>query len=311
MPEQRNLILAIVLSVTIIIAFQYFYELPRIKDAQQQEAIRTEQAVDEGRGATPARSRRSRPARPARRARPGPRQTARSEIIESADRVDLDNGRIRGSLSLTGGRIDNLILSDYQADHRAGLARRRPAQPAGLARALFRRVRLGLGRPGGARCPAATRSGSADRTELRPGQPVTLTWDNGEGLRFERAHRDRRRLHVHDHPAGRERRRRGGLALSLWPGQPLGHARDARLLHPARGPDRRAERQAGGDRLRRPAGGRQRSSCRAAAAGSASPTSTGWRRWCRIRRASSRANLSRQCGRRPGPLPGRLPAHRR
>ena len=47
MPEQRNLILAIVLSVTIIIAFQYFYELPRIKEAQQQQATRTEQAVDE------------------------------------------------------------------------------------------------------------------------------------------------------------------------------------------------------------------------------------------------------------------------
>ena len=47
MPEQRNLILAIVLSVTIIIAFQYFYELPRIKEAQRQEATRTEQTVEE------------------------------------------------------------------------------------------------------------------------------------------------------------------------------------------------------------------------------------------------------------------------
>ncbi len=27
---------------------------------------------------------------------------------------------------------------------------------------------------------------SADSTDLRPGHPVTLTWDNGEGLRFER-----------------------------------------------------------------------------------------------------------------------------
>ena len=67
MPDQRNLILAIVLSVTIIIAFQYFYELPRIKDAQRQEAIRTEQAVDEGRASRRA-MRRSRPAHPARRA---------------------------------------------------------------------------------------------------------------------------------------------------------------------------------------------------------------------------------------------------
>ncbi len=36
MPEQRNLILAIVLSVTIILAFQYFYELPRMKETQHQ-----------------------------------------------------------------------------------------------------------------------------------------------------------------------------------------------------------------------------------------------------------------------------------
>ena len=47
MPEQRNLILAIVLSVTIIIAFQYFYELPRIHDARQQQAVRTEQTIEE------------------------------------------------------------------------------------------------------------------------------------------------------------------------------------------------------------------------------------------------------------------------
>src|SRR5918994_1477653 len=46
MPEQRNLILAIVLSVTIIIAFQYFYELPRIKEAQRQQPQQTEQMTE-------------------------------------------------------------------------------------------------------------------------------------------------------------------------------------------------------------------------------------------------------------------------
>ncbi len=45
MPEQRNLILAIVLSVTIILAFQYFYELPRVKESQRQQAQRTEQTT--------------------------------------------------------------------------------------------------------------------------------------------------------------------------------------------------------------------------------------------------------------------------
>ena len=114
MPEQRNLILAIVLSVTIILAFQYFYELPRIKEAQRQEATPTEQAVDRG-GASDAWRRcgraQRRPARRARAGRPGQRP---QRDLAGAERVDLDNGRIHGSLALTGGRIDNVILSDYR-----------------------------------------------------------------------------------------------------------------------------------------------------------------------------------------------------
>ena len=113
MPEQRNLIMAIVLSVTIIIAFQYFYELPRIKDAQQQETVRTEQAVEEG-GQVLPRSATIAPSPPGATGPAQAPQTSPSEIIEGADRVEIDNGRVRGSFALTGARIDNLILSDYK-----------------------------------------------------------------------------------------------------------------------------------------------------------------------------------------------------
>ena len=207
-------------------------------------------------------------------------------MIESADRVDLDNGRIRGSFSLTGGRIDNLILSDYKLTTAPGSPDVALLSPPGSFEPYF--VEFGwVSVDQSVAVPGRDAVWSADRTELRPGQPVTLTWDNGEGLRFER------RVEIDDAYMFTITQRvvndgdAGGLALSLRPGQPLGHARDARLLHPARGPDRRAERPAGGDRLRRPAGRRPTSSCRAGAAGWASPTSTGWRRWCRIRRASS------------------------
>ena len=65
MPEQRNLILAIVLSVTIILAFQYFYELPRIKELQRQQPAPSEQvtAPEETARAGPARHRDARPRR--------------------------------------------------------------------------------------------------------------------------------------------------------------------------------------------------------------------------------------------------------
>ena len=37
MGDQRNLIVAIVFSVAIILGFQYFYELPRLRQAQEQQ----------------------------------------------------------------------------------------------------------------------------------------------------------------------------------------------------------------------------------------------------------------------------------
>ena len=184
MPEQRNLILAIVLSVTIIIAFQYFYELPRIKDAQQQEVVRTEQAVDEG-GQVIPRSDTIAPSLPGATGPAQAPQTSPSEIIAGADRVDIDNGRVRGSFSLTGARIDNLILSDYKLS----TARDSPdvalLSPPGAFEPYF--VEFGwVPADGSTPVPGPDSVWSTDNTELRPDRPVTLTWDNGEGLRFER-----------------------------------------------------------------------------------------------------------------------------
>ena len=87
------------LTVTIIIAFQYFYELPRIKEAQQQETVRTEQTIEDaerpgGETVAPSPPGTAGPATSAQ-----PPDAVPSEIIESADRVDFDNGRIRGSFA--------------------------------------------------------------------------------------------------------------------------------------------------------------------------------------------------------------------
>jgi YidC/Oxa1 family membrane protein insertase len=184
MPEQRNLILAIVLSVTIIIAFQYFYELPRIKEAQQQQATRTEQAVEEGEGVTPG-GETVAPSAPGTAGSTRPPQAVPSEIIEGADRVDLDNGRIRGSIALTGGRIDNIILSDYKLTTAPTSPDVALLSPPGSLDPYF--VELGwVAADQSVPVPGRDTVWRTDGAELRPDQPVTLTWDNGEGLRFER-----------------------------------------------------------------------------------------------------------------------------
>jgi YidC/Oxa1 family membrane protein insertase len=173
MPEQRNLILAIVLSVTIIIAFQYFYELPRIKDAQQQEVVRTEQAVDEGgqplRQGDPLAPRPPGAAGPAQVQAP---QSSPTEIIAGADRVDIDNGRVRGSFPLAGARIDNLILSDYKLTTVPGSPDVALLSPPGSLAPYF--VEFGwVPVDPSITVPGPDTVWSADNTELRPGRPVT------------------------------------------------------------------------------------------------------------------------------------------
>jgi YidC/Oxa1 family membrane protein insertase len=101
MSDQRNLVLAIVLSVAIIMGFQFFYEMPRMREAQQRaEAERAAAASTDA-------------------IRPAPGVTAPSGGARGSDhdgahrpggrgrgggaRVRIDNGRLHGSVSLKGG----------------------------------------------------------------------------------------------------------------------------------------------------------------------------------------------------------------
>ncbi|HYZ25997.1 MAG TPA: membrane protein insertase YidC [Geminicoccaceae bacterium] len=186
MPEQRNLILAIVLSVTIIIAFQYFYELPRVKDAQRQ-AQRTEQT------ATPAPSEAQAPGAvtPARRGAPTSEVTAttpevaRSQALAGTERVSIKNPRLEGSIALTGGRLDNLILTTYRQTTAPDSPDVRLLNPPGAPNPYF--AEFGWVPVDQATAvPDRETRWQADRETLAPDQPVTLTWDNGQGLRFTR-----------------------------------------------------------------------------------------------------------------------------
>jgi YidC/Oxa1 family membrane protein insertase len=180
MPEQRNLILAIVLSVTIIIAFQYFYELPRLKEGQRQQAQRTEQmaetASDEAAPEAVA---------PAPPGAPAAAETARTQALATTARVAIENARLEGSLALTGGRIDNLVLSDYRETTAPDSPNVRLLNPPGAPDTYFAEFGWVAGDEGTA-VPGRDATWRADRAQVRPDQPVTLTWDNGENLRFSR-----------------------------------------------------------------------------------------------------------------------------
>ncbi len=180
MPEQRNLILAIVLSVTIIIAFQYFYELPRIKETQRQQAQRTEQTVE-----SPQQQAAPEAARPAAPGVPASPEAARTQALATGTRVTIANGTVEGSVALTGGRIDDLVLSRYRETTAPDSPNVRLLNPPGAPNTYFAEFGW-VPADNGIPVPGRDTEWQADRAKIHPGEPVTLTWDNGAGLRFVR-----------------------------------------------------------------------------------------------------------------------------
>ena len=93
MNEQKNLLLAIVASLLILLVFQYLFpSKPDIK------TIENNNFIEENTNNLQTKI------------------LSREEIIESDRRVFIsEESRLKGSISLKGARFDDLILKDYNA----------------------------------------------------------------------------------------------------------------------------------------------------------------------------------------------------
>src|SRR5690348_5592841 len=112
--EQRNLLIAIVLSVGILIAFQFAFERlrPPQPPAQPGGTAVTAPATS---GATPSTA--PAPAAATGAAAPGatPAHAVRSRATALAEqpRVKIETPRLHGSIDLVGARLDDLTLANY------------------------------------------------------------------------------------------------------------------------------------------------------------------------------------------------------
>jgi YidC/Oxa1 family membrane protein insertase len=176
--EQKNLLLAIVLSVAILIGFQYISELHK-PPAPPPEPQKQGQAATPGTSAPGGA-----PAGPAAEAQPA---ETREQALADQPRLKIDTPRLRGSLALVGGRIDDLSLTQYHETVDPKSPDVVLLEPSGTSNAYFvdfgwvsanPETRLNL--------PGPQSRWTASAGPLTPKNPVTLTWDNGEGLVFTR-----------------------------------------------------------------------------------------------------------------------------
>src|SRR3954465_7909800 len=110
MTDNRNTILAVILSGLVLIAWQYFYNVPQMerqRTLQQTQAELVKPTPQTAPGsATPQAGPPAPPAanQPASAAPVVPRDTA----LAAAPRIRISTPRLSGSISLKGARIDDL-----------------------------------------------------------------------------------------------------------------------------------------------------------------------------------------------------------
>jgi YidC/Oxa1 family membrane protein insertase len=182
MENQRNLILAIALSVAILIGFQYFFEHPKPPPAPQQPQT-AQQSV-------PAPSAPGQPGVPAQPAAPSsvaapPPAASREQALADGPRIKLEGPRVHGSLSRAGGRIDDVTLANYHETTDPKSPEIVLLSPPGAPHPYF--VEFGwLPADKSVKVPDSETPWTVSGERLTPASPVTLSWDNGAGLKFTR-----------------------------------------------------------------------------------------------------------------------------
>jgi YidC/Oxa1 family membrane protein insertase len=219
MMDNKNTLLAIVLSALVLIAWQYFIGLPQMEKQKQEALLKQQQEQIQKppqpqQGTPTVQPGQPTPAVPGQAAAPGQVQT-RETVIASSPRIKIDTPRLSGSIALKGARIDDLALTQY---HETIDPKSPPIvllEPSGAPNPFYAEFGW-VGTAGtNAKLPGPdtvwTQQGS---NALGVDKPVTLTYDNGEGLEFRRniSVDDKYLFTVQDQVANK-----GNAPVSLYP----------------------------------------------------------------------------------------------
>jgi len=176
MSDQRNLILAAVLTMLVIGSWQFFVAQPKL----ERERARLAEITEQQKNATPTAGR---PVAPA-----PTRAVSRAEAAAATPRLPIDSDSVTGSINLTGARFDDLLLDKYRETVAPGAPPIELLSPSRGPHGYY--AEFGWLAPQSS--PAGTvpdadtlwRVTQGDR--LAPGRDVTLSYDNGSGLVFTR-----------------------------------------------------------------------------------------------------------------------------
>ena len=188
MTDNKNTILAIVLSALVLLGWQYFFAVPQEKARQEQlQAQQQKQNVPTPDQPNPAQPQ-AQSQVPGQAAAPSSAAPVdRRAALATSPRVPIATDTLQGTIALKGGRIDDLALLKF----RETVDPKSPPivllSPSGTGDPFY--AEFGWTGAAGANVKlpnSETVWNQVGSGGLGVGRPVTLTYDNGEGLEFRR-----------------------------------------------------------------------------------------------------------------------------
>eukprot|EP01036_Dinobryon_divergens_P058820 gene58820-78479_t len=199
--ENTNLFLAIALSILVIVGWNYFYAGPQLeKQRQEKQAQQTTQpttpqpstpGITTPGTAIPGTTIPGTPVpgtttpAPAIPGTPAAGLTRDSALAQSP-RITIETPRLKGSIALRGARIDDLLLSNYRDTIDPKSPNIELFSPSQSPKPYYAEFGWVAGQGTSAAMPTAQTEWTASSQKLTPEAPLTLSWNNGQGLTFKR-----------------------------------------------------------------------------------------------------------------------------
>jgi YidC/Oxa1 family membrane protein insertase len=178
----KNLLTAAGLSLLFIAAWDYFYAFPQM-DKERHQAIEQRKTANMPKLGAPER----RQAAPGVEATSRPVVKTREAALAASPRIAIDTPSISGSIALKGARIDDVSLKNYRETVDPNSPIIVLLSPEEAPQPYYSELGYLTAETESAPVlPTTETLWTADHDKLTASQPVTLTYDNGQGLLFHR-----------------------------------------------------------------------------------------------------------------------------
>ena len=170
--DSKNVLLAVILSTAVIVIWSVMFPPPEIENTDSGDTTIVE-------------NNESKPQAPKIKIKEPDKKITRQDAIKQSDRINIRNGKIFGTISLNGALIDDVTLKNYKETLNEDSKQVVILNPKKSENGYF--LETGWATSENIKVPNHNSKWRVIGNDtLAPKQPVTIQWNNNEGLIFKK-----------------------------------------------------------------------------------------------------------------------------